>query len=66
MIGIPDWSKEPLADLEAIAKSQLMIDAELAGPHLKPLVLDLDTSIHSNSQKCGDASCPCAVDETFI
>jgi len=66
MIGIPDWNGEPLADLETIAKSQLMLDAELTGPHLKPLVLDLDTSVHSHGHKCGDVSCPCATDDTFI
>lgn len=30
MIGIPDWSNEPLANLEEIAQRNAEIDAELA------------------------------------
>jgi hypothetical protein len=30
MIGIPDWSNEPLANLDEIAKRNAAIDAELA------------------------------------
>jgi hypothetical protein len=30
MVGIPDWSHEPFANLEQIAADQAAIDAELA------------------------------------
>ena len=39
--------------------------ARVDAGHVKPLVIDLDLQIHTNSQKCGDSTCPCADDETF-